>query len=143
MSGGAKLRENLRPGAESILSCATAALRFMVQPPISSASGNSHAQTYIHSCSEWMPEAVNAATMAVTTIDTHPHPGTAVKDEARSIVSRMKRRLSIARPWSEDGSDSVSSSLERSKRIELITCGSYLRQELFDKYLSLTSPLSN
>ena len=86
---------------------------------------------------------MNAATMAVTPIATPPHPGTAVKDEARSIVSRMKRRLSIARPWSEGGSDSVSGSLERSGRIELITCGSYPRQGRFDKYLSLTSPLSS
>src|SRR5262249_57471408 len=97
--------------------------RFRVRPPISSGGGNSHAQTYIHSCWEWMPEAMIAAMMAVTPIATPPHPGTAVKDEARSIVSRMKRRLSIARPWSEGGSDSVSGSLERSGRIELITCG--------------------
>src|SRR5687767_9543813 len=37
---------------------------------------------------------------------TCPQPGTAVKAEARSIVSRMKRRLSIARSCSAGGSSS-------------------------------------
>ena len=31
---------------------------------------------------------------------TPPHPGTAVNAVARSIVCRMKERLSIARAWS-------------------------------------------
>ncbi len=35
---------------------------------------------------------------------TPPHPGTAVNAVARSIVWRMKRRLSIARTWSAGSS---------------------------------------
>src|SRR5437879_11628917 len=38
-----------------------------------------------------------AAASAVNPIAAPPQPGTAVKDPARSIVSRMKRRLSAAR----------------------------------------------
>ena len=33
-------------------------------------------------------------------MSTPPHPGTAVNEEARSIVSRMNERLSMAREWS-------------------------------------------
>ena len=40
------------------------------------------------------------AASAVTPMATPPHPGTAVKAVARSIVERMKDRLSIARAWS-------------------------------------------
>src|SRR5206468_10244929 len=42
--------------------------------------------------------AIAAVASALTPISTPPHPGTAVNAPARSIVSRMKRRFSIA--WS-------------------------------------------
>ncbi len=41
--------------------------------------------------------AAKPATRALTPITTPPHPGTAVKDAAPSMVSRIKRRLSAAR----------------------------------------------
>ncbi len=43
-------------------------------------------------------EAMAAAPSAVMPMATPPRPGTAVKEPARSMVSRMKRRLS--RAWS-------------------------------------------
>ncbi len=49
-------------------------------------------------------QATTAAQRAVTPIRTPPHPGTAVKDDARSIASRIKRRLSIARACNAGGS---------------------------------------
>ena len=49
-------------------------------------------------------EAAYAATRAVAPNATTPHPGTAVNEPACSIVSRMKRRLSIARAERAGGS---------------------------------------
>ena len=49
--------------------------------------------------------AIQAAAQAVTPMPTCPHPGTAVNAPARSIVSRMKRRFSIARSRSGSGAD--------------------------------------
>ena len=48
--------------------------------------------------------APDMAIRAVTPVAIEPHPDTAVKLPARSIVSRMKRRLSIARAWISGGS---------------------------------------
>ena len=45
-----------------------------------------------------------AAASALMPIATPPHPGTAVNEPARSMVSRMKRRLSIAWVCNETGS---------------------------------------
>ena len=50
--------------------------------------------------------AVAAATVAMMPTATIPHPDTAVKDPAASMVSRMKARLSIARTCSAGGSGS-------------------------------------
>ena len=48
-----------------------------------------------------------AAASALTPIATPPHPGTAVNEPARSMVSRMNRRLSIAWVCNETGSARV------------------------------------
>src|SRR5262245_25430996 len=50
---------------------------------------------------------MTAATTALTPINTPPHPGTAVNAPARSIVSRMKRRFSIACAWIGSGRPAI------------------------------------
>ena len=70
-----------------------------------SASAN---QTNSHARRAGCCAATHAATSAVAPMPNCPQPGTAVNAEARSIVSRMKRRLSIARSCSAGGSSSVS-----------------------------------
>src|SRR5688572_11115952 len=52
-------------------------------------------------------DATIATSTASTPIATIPHPQTAVNAPAASIVLRMKARLSIARPWSDDSSGGV------------------------------------
>jgi hypothetical protein len=78
-------------------------LRFIAIPPIANANGNSQLQTTSQPGHPPAPPsrpsirpAQIAATSAVTPINTLPFPGTAVKEAERSIVSRMKRRFSIA-----------------------------------------------
>src|SRR5689334_3660252 len=61
-------------------------------------------QTASQSVNCFCCEATSAAKIAVTPIATCPQPGTAVKEDARSIASRMKRRLSIARSCRAGGS---------------------------------------
>ena len=121
-NGGVKLKVNFLPGADSNFRRDTSAFRFMLHPPINNANGSSHAHGYIHSCSSRICAATNAAANAVTPIATPPHPGTAVNDDARSIVSRINARLSIARPCNVDGSaGSFPSTSGRIRSIELIT----------------------
>ncbi len=108
-SGGARLSVNFLPGPDMSFKSAARAFRFIITAPIVSASGNSPAQTIIHSCSSSIRDASNPATTALTPIITPPQPGTAVNDEARSIVSRMYFKLSIARPCNDDGITSSSS----------------------------------
>src|SRR5438105_2031724 len=57
-----------------------------------------------HAPTEDCRAAINTAPKAMIPTATCAQPETAVKDEARSIVSRMKRRLSIARSCSAGGS---------------------------------------
>ena len=56
-------------------------------------------QVKSHSSAVSRVYAMPAATSASTPIPTPPHPGTAVKAVARSMVSRIKERLSMARAW--------------------------------------------
>src|SRR6266705_643493 len=103
--GGRKLRPKRRAGPERIGSFAAWALRASAQPPITSATTASASQVASHSSTFGWRAASNAAASAVAPTATCPHPGTAVKAPARSIVSLMKRRLSIARSWSGCGCD--------------------------------------
>src|SRR5262249_25823333 len=102
--GGEKLRANFRPGFESRGLAARRDLRITAQvamqneisaPPIQVASQRSTAG--------WR-DANHAVTIAVIPTATPPQPGTAVNAEAPSIVSRIYRRLSIARVCRAGGS---------------------------------------
>src|SRR6201990_1470774 len=97
---------SLRPcGERSEVSEAWAFL-YIVKPAMQAETAASANQTAIQSAKARCCDATSAAKSAVTPMATCPQPGTAVKEEARSIVSRMKRRLSIARSWSAGGSSS-------------------------------------
>src|SRR6185437_13457505 len=63
---------------------------------ISKARTDSATQTENCARAGWPIETI-PATMALTPMTTPPQPGTAVNEAARSIVSRMKRRLAAAR----------------------------------------------
>ena len=67
---------------------------------MASATTASPSQVASHSSGVAWRAARKAATRAVTPTATCPQPGTAVNEPARSIVWRMKRRLSSARSWS-------------------------------------------
>ena len=64
----------------------------------------SPSQVPSHSAGVSRVSATSAAARPSAPIATPPHPGTAVNAVARSIVWRMKRRLSIARAWSAGSS---------------------------------------
>ena len=76
----------------------------MLQPPMVSATTEAPSQVASHSAGVSRVSAAAAATSATAPIATPPQPGTAVKAVARSIVWRMKERLSIARAWSAGAS---------------------------------------
>src|SRR4029450_13201255 len=82
--GGAKQIAALRPGAELNESAVRRALRTIQNDPTPRATPASTVQVASH------PPAA-------------PQPQTAVKEPAFSIVSRMKRRLSIAWAWRSRG----------------------------------------
>src|SRR5215213_4942366 len=94
------------PGRESREVSEACALRYIVQPAMQAEAAASVIQTANHAPNVCCCEATSAANSAVSPMATCPQPGTAVKADARSIVSRMKRRLSIARSWSAGGSPS-------------------------------------
>jgi hypothetical protein len=72
--------------------------------PISSATNASAIHTDSHRVLTVCREATHAAATAVDPINMPPTPGTAVKDPARSMVSRMYRKLSMACVWMATGS---------------------------------------
>src|SRR5262249_21607063 len=74
-----------------------------VTRPTTSATAASHIHTFNHASALDWSLARPAASRAVTPITTPPSPETAVKEDAHSIVSRMKRKLSIACAWSGTG----------------------------------------
>src|SRR5260370_39115161 len=95
--GGEKLSANFRPGLESSATPARRAFRFTAQAAIQKESRASPIQMASQrSWVDWL-EASSAVAIAVIPMATPPQPGTAVNAEAPSIVSRMYRRLSIAR----------------------------------------------
>ena len=94
--GGRTLRPKRRPGPERIGSLTAYALRTIVEPPIARATTASPSHVASHSSTLVCRAATRAAASAVTPTATCPHPGTAVNDPARSMVWRMKRRLSRA-----------------------------------------------
>src|SRR3954447_2873152 len=79
----------------------------MLQPPIVSARTDAPSQVASHSAGVSRVSAAAAATSATAPMATPPHPGTAVKAVARSMVWRMNDRLSIARAWSAGASDGL------------------------------------
>src|SRR5213594_681723 len=102
--GGRNLNPKRRPGPERIGSFTAYAFRTMAEPPIVSATSASPSHARSHSSGVRCRAARKAAASAVAPTATWPHPGTAVNDPARSIVCRMKRRLSSARSrngWGE------------------------------------------
>ena len=76
------------------------AFRAMAKAPITAASAASASHIWSQAARVGCIAARPAIASAVTPMATPPHPGTAVNDVARSIVSRMKERLSIARSCS-------------------------------------------
>src|SRR5829696_2503863 len=95
------------PGCESSEVSEACALRYIVHPAMPAETAASVIQMANHAPNVFCCEATSAANSAVRPMTTCPQPGTAVKAEARSIVSRMKRRLSIARSWSAGGPSSA------------------------------------
>ena len=87
--GGMKPSQNRRPGPERIGSFTAYAFRTMVPPPITRATIASPSHVASQSSTLGWRAASTAAASAVTPTATCPHPGTAVKAPARSIVSRM------------------------------------------------------
>src|SRR5436309_4775249 len=95
--GGEKLSANFRPGFESSGIPARRAFRFTAQAAMQKEIKASPIQVASHPSRVGWREASSAVIIAVIPIATPPQPGTAVNAEAPSIVSRMYRRLSIAR----------------------------------------------
>src|SRR5436190_3144846 len=95
-SGGTKLKMNLRAGADHSGNPADCALRHMANTPtaIARMASPSHNASQVWRDAEC--DAKPAAASAVTPISMPPQPGTAVNEPARSIVSRIYRRLSSA-----------------------------------------------
>ena len=85
---GHRPQANFRPGP-FITALALRAFRMTAQAPIPSARAASPIQRTNHCWKEDSIPATIAVMSAVTPITAPPHPGTAVKDPARSIVSRM------------------------------------------------------
>ena len=75
------------------------AFRIIVQPAMETAMAASASQTRSQRASLGWRAASAAAARAVSPMSRVPAPGTAVKEPARSMVVRMKRRSSAARSW--------------------------------------------
>jgi hypothetical protein len=88
-SGGASDTPNLRPGPERSGIRAARAFMAVVSSPVSTAATAATDQVASHVAADACSEASHAASSAVIPITITPHPDTAVKLPARSIVSRM------------------------------------------------------
>ena len=95
-TAGANASQKRRAGPDSTGSAAARALRIIAHPPTASARNASATHTTVHPNGEGCRAANQAAASAVAPISTCPRPGTAVNEPARSMVERMKRRLSAA-----------------------------------------------
>src|ERR1700685_4103051 len=91
--GGAKLSANLRPGPARRGTLACRAFEVTLHPAIANATEASESHVNSHADAVCCRDATTAAPAAVMPMATPPQPGTAVNEDARSIVSRMKRRL--------------------------------------------------
>ena len=87
---------NFRPGLENSGVCTLRAFQKAADAPTANAhrASNPHTATHHTTCAR--SEATTAAPKAVIPIITPPHPGTAVNEAALSMVSRMKRKSSMA-----------------------------------------------
>src|SRR5215510_4100010 len=100
--GGDKLKTTFRPGPENNGTPELSALRSIDQPAIKTDTSASAAQTrnqILKGCFQ----AISAATNADPPIATSPQPEMPVNDDERSMVSRMYRRLSMARSCNAGG----------------------------------------
>src|SRR5262249_7584525 len=95
-SGGTKLKMNLRTGGDQTGRPAVTAFRHIARMPMAIATAPSVSHVASHATVDDCCTATMLATIAVTPIATPPQPGTAVNEPARSMVSRMYRRLSMA-----------------------------------------------
>src|SRR5712692_4116729 len=101
---GASPSANLRPGPESTGAFTALAFCAAAITPIRTATIASPTQIASQPSSRGCRAARKAAARALTPISIPPTPGTAVKEPARSMVSRMKRRLSMACACNATGS---------------------------------------
>src|SRR6476620_8999005 len=102
--GGERLNATFRPGPESNGILAARAFRSMDQPSISRAITASAIQTANHALKVFCCAEIADEASAVHPMATCPQPEMPVNAVARSIVSRMYLRLSIARSCSAGGS---------------------------------------
>jgi hypothetical protein len=86
--GGTKLSRNLRAGATKATGEWRALCGPCEQEPAANATSAAESQMVSQLPQNWRA-AVNAAATAVTPMANPPHPGTAVNEPARSMVSRM------------------------------------------------------
>src|SRR5688500_17171349 len=106
--GGEKLRRNFLPAPDMSGSLAARAFRTIAAMLMTGAMTAAASQVLSQATSVGCCAAMPAATSAVIPTTTIPQPDTAVNAPARSIVSRMKARLSIARTCSDGSSrDSI------------------------------------
>src|SRR3989454_1395894 len=103
-NGGTKLSANFRPGPDSSGTLAARAFRAVAPAAMPTATKASASQGASHAFGFVRGEATNDAARPVHPTAKPPQPGTAVNEPARSMVSRMKRRLSAACASSATGS---------------------------------------
>src|SRR5208337_2548656 len=94
--GGDRPSTNFRPGLESRGVCTFRAFQKIAEAPTAKAHKASNPHTPTHHTTCGRSEATTAAAKAVIPIITPPQPGTAVKEAALSMVSRMNRKSSMA-----------------------------------------------
>jgi hypothetical protein len=101
---GAKLDANFRPVPESKGIPVARALRAIPSNATTNEIPAVTSQVATHRYGVSCPWATHAEPDATVPITTPAHPDTAVNDAERSIVSLMKRRLSMARSCKATGS---------------------------------------
>lgn len=100
---GAKASTSFCPGPDSSGTLAERALCDVANAEMPPATAASTIQTATHRCGVGWTAAISAASTALAPMTISPQPDTAVNVAARSIVSRMNRRLSIARACTSGG----------------------------------------
>ena len=104
MIGGEKLSTNFLPGPDSSGIFAARAFRTIAHIIMSGDRNADASQMFSAPVAVSRVAAATETISASTPIATIPHPDTAVNEPAASIVLRMKARLSIALPWSDESS---------------------------------------